>query len=130
MKRPPLSAYIEACAALAKARITLLAQPTKAHFASAISGKVAAPDDRAMVRRTVRAAARRLPFRTECYEQAMAARAMLKRRKLASRLHFGTGKSQGDLTAHVWLTSGDHVVIGEEEAAHHVELARSPEPEA
>lgn len=130
MKRPPLRAYLEACLALARARATLLARPSKSHFSASVGGTPASDAQIVLIHRTLTAASRRLPFRTLCYEQALAARTMLARRGLSSRLHFGTGKADGDLTAHVWLTSGERMVVGAQEAARHVELARSPEPEA
>lgn len=130
MKRPPFSVYLEACMALAMARMALLARPSKTHFSASVGGAPASEEQVALIHRTLTAASRRLPFRTLCYEQALAARTMLARRGLASRLHFGTGKTDGDLTAHVWLTSGERIVVGADEAARHIELARSPEPEA
>ena len=129
MTRPPLVHYAEACIALLRARLVLLATPSHRHFAAKVPGRIATDEERNDIARTIAAAARRLPTRALCYEQALAARMMLKRRGLASRLHFGTGKKDGDLTAHVWLTSGDHIVVGAEEAARHIELAASPEPE-
>ena len=127
MTRPPLPTYLEACIALARARMTLLARPSRAHFKAGSAGSEASAAQIELVARTISAAARRLPFRTECYEQALAARAMLARRGARSTLHFGSGKKDGDLTAHVWLSSGGHIVVGAQQAANHVELAQSPE---
>ena len=54
-----------------------------------------------------------VPFRAVCLQQAMAARAMLRRRGIASVLHFGAVK-QGEtrLDAHAWLDAAGVPVIG------------------
>ena len=128
MRRPTVTSYLEAALALTRARVSVLFKRSKHHFAEKPAfGTAASENEIIEIRRVLAAASRRLPFRTLCYEQALAARSMLAHREISSRLNFGAGKAGGNLTAHVWLTSGDHIVVGEEEAALHVELARSPE---
>lgn len=82
------------------------------------------------VRRAVRRAARNVPWRALCFEQGLAVQAMLKRRGLSTTLHYGVARGSSaegrDLKAHVWVTSGDHMVIGGEVAPQFVELARFP----
>lgn len=66
------------------------------------------------IRRSVRAWGRRLPWRAKCFEQGLAAAAMLRRRGLAATLHYGAAQPGGTLIAHVWVTSGDTPVVGHE----------------
>lgn len=58
-------------------------------------------------------AARYLPFRAVCLPQAMAARMMLRRRGIASIMHFGTARG-GDrsIAAHAWLDAAGVEVTG------------------
>jgi hypothetical protein len=64
------------------------------------------------LRRAILAWARRLPWRALCFEQGLAAQAMLRRRGLAATLHYGAATIDGELKAHVWVTSGRTEVIG------------------
>lgn len=83
-------------------------------------------DDIMPVRRAVRRAARNVPWRAMCFEQGLAAHAMLRRRGISSVLHYGVARDgQGDtLKAHVWVTSGEQMVVGGEVAGQFTELAR------
>jgi hypothetical protein len=52
---------------------------------------------------------------------------MLRRRGISSVLHSGVareGDQQRELKAHVWVTSGDQMVVGGEVAGQFTELAR------
>ena len=63
------------------------------------------------------AVARRLPLRTKCIEMAVCLHAMLRRRGIASTLHYGIRRDDvGNLGAHVWLSIDGQVVIGGEAA--------------
>ena len=64
------------------------------------------------IRRSVLAWGRRLPWRAKCFEQGLAAAWMLRRRGNAYAVHYGASKKTDDLTAHVWVTSGDIPVVG------------------
>jgi len=69
---------------------------------------------------------RRLPWRSPCLARALAARFMLRRRGVASVLHFGVVLSQGpdrSMTAHAWLTVGPVGVVGVAEAEGFSEIA-------
>lgn len=59
-------------------------------------------------------AGRRSPWRTECFEQALAGKFMLKVRRMKSIVFFGVGKNrrQGNFNAHAWLKCGNHIVTG------------------
>ena len=88
-------------------------------------GEVADPDWLQRVSFAIRAAANNVPWRSDCFPQAIAARAMLKSRGYASTIHLGVEKAgEGELAAHAWLTCGETVVTGEEEADRYVEIHR------
>ena len=67
-----------------------------------------------------------LPWRVVCFQKGLAAHWMLRLRGFPSRLHYGLGLLDKDLSAHVWVTLGDEVVIGEETMAAHTCLAVFP----
>ncbi len=70
-------------------------------------------------------AARYVPFRAVCLPQAIAAQAMLRRRRVASVMHFGVAKSaQEPLSAHAWLDAGQVEVTGYPVGPDFVEIAR------
>jgi len=72
---------------------------------------------------TVRAA-RHVPFRAVCLPQAMAARIMLRRRGVASVLHFGAAKgTDKPIDAHAWLDAAGVEVTGYPVAAQFAEIA-------
>ena len=91
--------------------------------------KNAAPGDSETVywlRRAVLAWARRLPWRTLCFEQGLAAFVLLRRRGLAATLHYGAATIEGELKAHVWVTAGKSEVVGCENKEDYGLLARFP----
>ncbi len=88
------------------------------------------PDDVSMrviedVRWSVRAAAPFMPFRALCLQQAMAAQSMLRRRKIASTMHFGAGRDEsGSMIAHAWLETAGIEITGWPMPANIVEIGR------
>lgn len=65
------------------------------------------------VRWAIGVAAPLMPFRTLCFEQAIAARGMLARRGIGSILHLGVvGLDDPKLGAHAWLDAGGVPVTG------------------
>jgi hypothetical protein len=71
----------------------------------------------------VRAAANNVPWRSDCFPQAIAARMLLKRRGHASKIHLGVEKSgEGSIAGHAWLTCGEVVVTGGEELERYTEM--------
>ena len=74
------------------------------------------------LRAAVRAWCRRVPWRAKCFESAVALRAMLARRGVASTLHYGI-TNDGGLSAHVWLSVDGETVLGGVEAAAFAEVA-------
>lgn len=60
-------------------------------------------------------AIKRSPWRTACFEQAIAAKIMLKNRKTVSVIYFGIQKKNdpaNKILAHAWLESGGMMVTG------------------
>lgn len=67
------------------------------------------------IRLSILRASNRSPWRTKCFEQALAAKMMLKRRKYISTITFGVHKSiepSGRITAHAWLECNGYIVTG------------------
>lgn len=114
----------EAVAALVAAKV-LRVMLNVAHWESAIGRKGGVGDrefdqvlppkgtDRS-VSLAVAAAARRLPFSTNCFDQALAARWMLKRRGSASTVVFGLRRGALGDGSHAWVVgeSGGTVTGG------------------
>jgi len=81
------------------------------------------PDFLRRVGFAVRAAAANVPWRSDCFPQAIAARMLLKRRGYASKIHLGVEKSgEGSIAGHAWLTCGDVVVVGGENLDRYTEM--------
>lgn len=81
------------------------------------SVRAPAPADRTrtaeQVRWAVTRAARHVPFRAVCLPQAMAAHAMLRRRGIASAMHFGARRGdEKPIDAHAWLDAAGVEVTG------------------
>lgn len=93
-------------------------------------GELAEPDVEParlrLIGHAVGRAARHLPWRPLCLPQAMAAQAMLRRRAIASTLHFGAKRESQDpvVRAHAWLTAGNSGVIGAPDQDEFTVLAR------
>jgi hypothetical protein len=77
------------------------------------AGRIAAPEAREVSRAVLRAA-RHVPFRAVCLQQAFAALLMLRRRGLAATVHLGLAREQGTgvLIAHAWSRCGNLPVTG------------------
>ena len=116
----PLSDWalvLEAGLEVTLASIAIAARPFR-DVVSAAEGAVAAssaaPADRAArIGWAVRAAARRVPWKAKCFQQGLAAHAMLRRRGWATTLYYGALRDPGGaLAAHVWVRSGETDVVG------------------
>lgn len=58
-------------------------------------------------------ACRYSPWRTMCFERALTAKMMLKRRKFVSTIFFGVYKDPTNkLNAHAWVKTGEYVITG------------------
>lgn len=76
------------------------------------TGRVAA-SEAVEIGRAVGRAARRVPFRALCLQQAFAALLMMRRRGLAATVHLGVARDDdGDLKAHAWSRCGELPVTG------------------
>ena len=74
-----------------------------------------AEPDPAIVERVafaIRAMAARVPWRSDCLVQALAAQQWLADCGIASTIHLGVKASEAPIDAHAWLKVGDRVVIG------------------
>lgn len=123
--------FAEALAALglAAAAIALLRFKRIAAIASRTPARPIAPTEAriAAIRRAIRAGARRVPWRALCFEQALAAQWMLRRRGIATTLHYGIAQDrQTGLSAHVWITAGPIEILGCENRHDFAEIARFP----
>lgn len=78
------------------------------------------------VRRAVTRATTRLPWDIVCFPQGLAAHWMLRRRGAPSLIHYGLRQLDSELSAHVWVTLGEAVVVGEETVDHHTCVAVFP----
>jgi len=130
---------IEAAAWLLVARVALLAVPFP-RLARQLGAFVSPTDERVTLARrdaspqdaqlaeeiawaTTRAA-RHVPFKAVCLPQAMAARIMLRRRGVASVLHFGAARGRDKpIDAHAWLDAAGVEVTGYPVAGQFAEIA-------
>lgn len=115
--------FAEAWLWLAVARTTLLLLPFR-KLAPVLGKKMLDPgpaeqlplhyDRLRSIGKAIRHAGRWSPWRTECFEQALAAKLMLKCRGMVSTVFFGVCKSKNKsaLYAHAWLESGGLTVTG------------------
>lgn len=76
------------------------------------------------VGRAIARAARHVPFRAVCLQQAFAALLMLRRRGLTATVHLGLAREGArDLKAHAWSRSGEVPVTGDAHAGDFVPVA-------
>lgn len=119
---------LEAIAYLALARLVLLILPFRK--VADVLGDLVAPDDprvlaavtattpgsagvAAEIGRTLEAVAKWVPFRAVCLQQALAGHAMLRRRRIPSVLHLGSGRDETrKFIAHAWLQAAGLPVTG------------------
>ena len=115
---------------LVAARVMLLIMPFP-KLAVSLSGEsrpeVGAPDSELLRRigAAVGAAAGNVPWRSDCFPQAIAGHMLLRHHGCGSTIHLGVERGSGDdLNGHAWLTSGDTVVTGGEDLDRYVETLR------
>jgi hypothetical protein len=124
---------IEAIAVLTAARVAVLVVPFA--WIAGVAGRVDAAHahDRPersttdpvtlAVRDALRAAVRRLPWRTTCLVRAMAGRLMLAWRGTPSTLVLGVAANGETIGAHAWLMAADGCVCGGRDARQFRPLA-------
>lgn len=110
----------EAFCLLAFARFAILLIPFRgiAPFLGQVMAESAShdPENAGLADRiswAVQTAARHTPWQSKCLAQAMAAKMMLKRRKVCSTLYLGLAKEKGGaVSAHAWLRCGERILTG------------------
>ena len=113
---------------LAIARIMLVVMPIGRLAArlSTENNPTQIESDRDLLKRityAVAAAANNVPWRSDCFPQAIAARMLLKRFGYASTIHFGVDRVGEDgLDGHAWLTCGETVVTGAAELDRYTKM--------
>ncbi len=68
-----------------------------------------------LIKRSIWRAAKRSPWRTMCFEQALTARIMLRLRNIKSVVFFGVNRhynEEGTMKAHAWLICSEFTVTG------------------
>ena len=75
------------------------------------------PVDPRAVGHAIRSASRAVP-RASCLVQALAAQGLLARLQQPATLHLGATRSGSSLTAHAWVESGGHIVVGDGPGQH------------
>lgn len=123
---------LEALAWLCWARLLLLFVPFRRiapHLGRSMteSPSAMAAQERLLASRVswaVQSVAAHVPFGFVCLPQAMAAKWMLRRRRLASTLYLGVARpDEVKFTAHAWLRAGDMILTGRAESRTHTILA-------
>lgn len=66
----------------------------------------------ARIAATIDVAARHTPWRSECYPQALTARALLGLARVPHVVSFGVRRDGGALVAHAWVRAGEVTVTG------------------
>ena len=68
---------------------------------------------------------RSTPWRSNCLAKSIAAKYMLRRRRIASTLYFGlTKNSVGEFEAHAWLKSGEMILTGDSDLQNYAVVAK------
>jgi hypothetical protein len=81
----------------------------------------------ARLRWAVEACSRRAPWRALCFQSALCLHIMLRRRGVASQMHYGiAARGQEGLKAHVWLSAGGATLIGGEQVPGFTRVASFP----
>jgi len=81
-----------------------------------------------MIKKCIFKVFKRLPFSTTCFHRAIAAHLMLRRRGIATTLHYGAAiHPEKGLMGHVWLKDGSRFIVGRDASKTVHALARYPE---
>ena len=124
---PGARLLLESVILLAAARLLVLAVPFRLYArAMGCDGETPdgpAPDMVHRVRRAIEAVSSRVPWRSKCLEQALAAKAMLRGRGISSTLYLAVARDVA-LEAHAWLRSGDVCVTGQAAFERYTVIAR------
>jgi hypothetical protein len=128
LNEPGALLLLESVLALGVARLIVLALPFRIYSRS--MGKDAeSPAETTSrevldrVSHAIESVSRHVPWRSKCLEQALAAKAMLRRRGISNTLYVAVAR-EVTLEAHAWLRSGDVCVTGQAEFDRYTVLAR------
>jgi len=115
---------------LGVARVMLIVMPFQ-RLAERLSVPASDPEplpDKAVLRRigfAVAAAANNVPWRSDCFPQAIAASRLIKGYGYSSTIHLGVERTGDEgLAGHAWLTCGDTVVTGGSDLDRYTEVHR------
>ncbi len=93
------------------------------------SGRTAESDTGSNIDEIVQAierAERRLPVRIVCIHKSLVAHWMLRRRGIASLVHYGIRPDIDTLQAHVWVEADGRIVMGADESTSFARVATFP----
>ena len=128
-----LADFVEALGALVAASAAIKLLPFRAVVRTMDyrgASQLSAPADHGQlvteVKRAVKRASARLPWRIVCFPEGLAVHWMLRRRGAPSQVHYGLRTSESKFGAHVWVTLDEAVVVGEETDERHTCVAVFP----
>ena len=107
---PTVLDLLRATYELAHARRKLASVDTRSLVASGCGEPTPQGLDR--IAFAIRAMGARVPWRSDCLVQALAAQHWLARRGYGSTIHIGVKASEAPIDAHAWLKVGDRILIG------------------
>jgi hypothetical protein len=124
----------EAFVVLAFASLAIQLLPFRKVVATMRGSDAAAPadlDEQVRVLRQCRWAvqswADRVPWKAVCFQRGLALHWMLRRRSIPSVMHYGVSQAaERGLTAHVWLTLREQVILGGDVTEDYACLATFP----
>lgn len=123
---------VQAAAALSAASLMIAIMPFRrivrlASLSDVVSHRAPELDRSHRAAQAVDAWARRLPWKTVCFQKGLALHWMLRRNGIHSRLHYGVNShASHGLRAHVWVSVGGEIIMGRDVAHEFVCLATFP----
>lgn len=75
------------------------------------------------ISRQIRNVSHHVPWTSNCLVQATVGKILLRKKSIASTVHFGVKKNDSKMEAHAWLTVGPRTVLGGETADQFVEVS-------
>jgi hypothetical protein len=125
-RRRDVPLVAEAAFRLALAKLMLRGLPFRevAHHLTREPARQMSSQSPGQIRWAILAAARRLPWKSVCFDQAIAAQRMLGRRGIGADIVYGVRKQAAGFDAHVWVRLADgQVLVGGEEAPNFKPIA-------
>lgn len=128
-----IAAFAEAIGALLVAALAIAILPFRLLMRTIglPDGPTSAPPDRDRaanaVTRAIERAARRLPLRIVCLHKGLATHWMLRRRGVATSVHYGVSPANAVLKAHVWVDLGGRTIMGAHDSEAFARVATFPD---